>query len=186
MKKETESLFTLALDVQKYFRSFYLAGGTALMLQYNHRVSIDLDFFNYKSFSFSHLSTKISKIFPIEGEERLIDNIDFFINEKKVSFVFFPFKNIEPLKNFKGLKLASEYDIFLNKIYYAGRRVDSKDPFDAAFLYRMYKWDKIKIKEDFEKKFPFQSYEIYLGALLHFEDYPELPNWVEHSLMDLL
>jgi hypothetical protein len=81
---------------------------------------------------------------------------------------------------------ASDYDLFLNKIYVAGRRVDPKDPFDAAFLYKMYKWELAKVKNDFENKFPDQSFEIYLGAILNFEDYPGLPKWVKTSLMELI
>jgi len=39
---------------------------------------------------------------------------------------------------------------------------------------------------DFEKKFPAQSYKIYLGALLSFEDYPKLPEWVKETLEELV
>jgi len=37
----------------------------------------------------------VRKIFSIKKEERGDDNIDFFIENIKLSFVFFPFKNIE-------------------------------------------------------------------------------------------
>ena len=36
-------------------RPFYLAGGTALALQFGHRISVDLDFFSQDSFSVSML-----------------------------------------------------------------------------------------------------------------------------------
>jgi len=39
---------------------------------------------------------------------------------------------------------------------------------------------------NFEKKFPAQSYKIYLGDLLSFEDYPELPEWVKKTLEELV
>jgi len=181
-----EKLFELAKKIQSLFRDFYLAGGTAIMLKYNHRESKDLDFFKEKPFSFNRLSIKIRKSFNIQTEERFIDNIDFYIDDIKVSFVFFPFKNILPIENFRGIKKASDYDIFLNKIYSAGRRVDPKDPFDAAFLYNIYQWDKTKVEEDFAVKFPNQSYKIYLGALLNFEDYGQLPQWVKETLLKLL
>lgn len=194
MEKEYYKLLKLAEDIHKHFPAFYLAGGTALMLKYKHRLSIDLDFFNQNLFSFARLSTKIKKLYRIESEQHLGDNIDFFIGETRVSFVFFPFKNIEPLESFskdktkhkKEFKIASDYDLFLNKIYVAGRRIDPKDPSDAAFLYKKYGWKKEKIKSDFEKKFLNQSFEIYLGALLHFEDYPKLPKWVSSTLMKLI
>ncbi len=186
MDKKVEKLYQLAIEVEKNFRNFYLAGGTAIMLKYNHRKSVDLDFFNEKSFSFSKLSSKIRDVFAIQKEERGEDNIDFYTEDVRLSFIFFPFKNIDPLENFKGLKKASDYDIFLNKIYTAGRRIEPKDPFDAGFLYKKHRWKKEKVESDFEKKFPDQSFKIYLGALLSFEDYPDLPEWVKEELMRLI
>ncbi len=181
-----EKLLTLTQEIQKNFKNFYLAGGTAIMFKFNHRKSENLDFFSYRSFSFSRLSQKVRRLFKIEKEERGEDNIDFYINGVRVSFVFFPFKNIKRLEKFRGVKKASDFDIFLNKIYAAGRRIDWKDPYDCAFLYKVYKWDLKEIKKSFEKKFPGQSYEIYLGALLNFEDYPSLPAWVKEELLHLL
>ena len=84
-----EKMFEMALDIQKNFKSFYLAGGTAIMFKYNHRISNDLDFFSCKPFSFRRVSCKIRKLFSIEREEEFTDNIDFFIRGIKVSFVFF-------------------------------------------------------------------------------------------------
>lgn len=180
-----EKLLELAFNLQNIFKDFYLAGGTAIMFKFNHRKSIDLDFFKEKAFSYNRISQKIRKNFNIVKEERFEDNIDFYINGVKVSFVFFPFKNIEPFEKIKGIKKASDYDIFLNKIYSAGRRIDAKDPYDAAYLYRIYQWNKEKIEKDFERKFPNQSYKIYLGALLSFDDYGELPDWVKETLIKL-
>ena len=185
-KEKIKTILRLASTVQTHFKNFYLAGGTALMLKHNHRKSYDLDFFSYRAFSFARVSQKVRKIFSIKKEERGDDNIDFFIENIKLSFVFFPFKNIEKLEKIQGIKAASDFDIFLNKIYAAGRRIDWKDPYDCAFLYKIYRWDFRKIKTNFEKKFPGQSFEIFLGALLRFEDYPPLPIWVKKELEKLI
>ncbi len=126
------------------------------------------------------------KIFNLEKIERGEDNIDFYVENIRISFIFFPFKNIEKIEIFQGIKRVSDYDIFLNKIYAAGRRVDPKDPIDCAFLYKIYRWDKNKIEKDFEKKFPNQSYKIFLGALLNFDYYPSLPTWIKEELITLL
>lgn len=82
---------------------------------YFEKVKIPDKFARYleKSFSFEKMSIKVRKNF-----------------------------NVQKLEKLKGIKKASDYDIFLNKIYSAGRRIDSKDPFDAAFLYKTYKWNK--------------------------------------------
>lgn len=186
MEKHNLKMLRLARSIQSHFPEFYLAGGTAIMLRYTHRVSMDLDFMRYKSFSFTRLLQKVQRFFRISTFIRGDDNIDIFIEDMKVSFVHFPFKNIEPLYKFKGIKMASNYDIFLNKIYAAGRRIETKDPIDAAFLYNLHHWSKQKIKKDFERKFSGQSYEIFLGALLNFEDYPDLPESVKQILVKLV
>jgi len=183
---EKKKLINLARKIQESFKEFYLAGGTAIMFRYEHRISFDLDFFKYKEFSFNRISKKIRKFFDVEGEKKFIDNIDFYINNMRVSFVYFPFKNIKKIERVKKLKIASDYDIFLNKIYSAGRRVEVKDVFDAAFLHGMHKWKRKEVKKDFEKKFPDQSFEIYLGALLSFKDYGNIDNWIKETLMELV
>ncbi len=171
---EFEKMKRLAKEIQKNFKNFYLAGGTAVMLRHKHRISEDMDFFSFRAFSFLRLAVKMRKIFKVEKEERFEDNIDFIIEGLRISFVFFPFQNIRPLENFEGIKIASDYDIFLNKIYSAGRRIESKDVIDFAFLYRKYQWGIDSVKKDFEQKFPHQSFEIYLGAILSIKDYPDL------------
>lgn len=180
-----EEMKRIAKEIQKNFRMFYLAGGTSLMFKYNHRISEDLDFLSEKEFSFLKLSSKLRKMFNIEKEERFTDNIDFFIEGIKTSFIFFPFKNIKPLEDYYGIKIASDYDIFLNKIYSAGRRIETKDIFDFAFLYKKYNWQRTEIKRDFERKFPDQNFEIYLGAVLSIEDYPDLDKGTIEILEDL-
>ena len=180
-----EEMKRIAKDVQKNFRMFYLAGGTVLMFKYNHRISEDLDFLSEKEFSFLKLSSKLKKILKVEKEEKFTDNIDFFIEGIKTSFIFFPFKNIKPLEDYYGIKIASDYDIFLNKIYSAGRRIETKDVIDFAFLYERHKWGREKVKKDFEVKFQGQSFEIYLGAVLSIEDYPDLDGKSIEILEDL-
>ncbi len=87
-------IFKTAIEIQGLFKRFYFAGGTAIMFKYDHRKSIDLDFFNFNEFSYNRISKKIREHYKVEGEQRFPDNIDFYIKDIRVSFVFFPFKNI--------------------------------------------------------------------------------------------
>lgn len=185
MEESTQKLKTLAIQIQQVFPAFYLAGGTNLMFKYNHRISTDLDFFSEKSFSFARLTDKVLKKFPVERYERKEDNIDFWLNNIKVSFVFFPFKNAEKLQKFFQIKMASDIDIFLNKLYVSGRRIDNKDIFDIAFLYEKYQYQKDYVKALFEKKFPFQSFEIFLGAVFSLEDYPGLNTQTKKTILKM-
>lgn len=84
MGKAHNSLLKLAKQIQEHFPGFYLAGGTALMLRHKHRVSIDLDFFNHRSFSLAHLAAKTRKLFHVEAEDRI------FGKDRPVSRIFNP------------------------------------------------------------------------------------------------
>ena len=49
------------------FNHFALAGGTALALQYGHRISIDLDFFTTNEFDAENLHQILKKHFSINN-----------------------------------------------------------------------------------------------------------------------
>lgn len=119
------------------------------MFKYRHRKNGSLDFFRYREFSKRKLTVKVRRMFPVEDVEEGIDDINFIINGIKVSFVYFPFKNIKRTEKIDGIKVAHDYDILLNKIYAAGRRIDPKDPYDFAFLFFNGKvvreWDLLSI-----------------------------------------
>ena len=179
-------LLDLAKKVSAVFPKYYLAGGTAIMLKHQHRQSYDLDFFNKKWFSFRHLAKKMRENFNISKEEHHEDNIDLIVDNIKVSFVFFPFENILKIEKYQGIRIASDYDLFLNKIYVGGRRIDKRDPFDAASLYKKYQWPINQVKKDFDNKFPDQSFEFALGALANSEDYPDLAKWTKEVLSEMI
>ena len=161
---------------------FYLAGGTAVMLKYKHRLSTDIYFFSHKNFSFNYYKHKFFSELNITSYSKGEDNIDFIIEGTKVSLVRFYYKNIKRRERIKNIFVASDYDLFLNKIYAAGRRIEWKDPYDAAFLLKKHDWDPKDVKRDFEIKFDDADFYIFIGALLNKKDYKELPEWVWKTL----
>jgi hypothetical protein len=56
-------IINLAKEIQSIFKNFYLAGGTAIMIKYNHRESFDLDFFSQKEFSYNLLTKKVLSMY---------------------------------------------------------------------------------------------------------------------------
>ncbi len=175
----------MAKKVQKVFPRFCLGGGTAIMLKHNHRISADLDFFCDEPFSFNHALAKAGKHLKVDGFNHRGDNLDLYIEGIKVSLILFPFSNLMPVVKTFGITMMDDYDIFLNKVYAAGRRVVWKDPYDAAFLWKLHKWPVSIMKADFERKFPGQSWEIFLGALLDIDSYPELSDETVAVLREL-
>jgi predicted nucleotidyltransferase component of viral defense system len=179
-------LVSMAAEIQSMFPDLYLAGGTAIMLKYGHRISYDLDFFSEKSDLSTLLAPMIEKYEP--EIERIVrfsggDNVDVFVRGTKVSFVRFPFRNVEPTESHSGIRMASDMDLLLNKIYVAGRRVESKDPADiACLLQRHPEWRKIAVGNDFHRKFKDEKFEIYFASVLAFEDFPGLDDETKKTL----
>ncbi len=187
-EKQYQKLLKLSQDFYKILPNyFYLSEGTAIMLKYKHRLSTDLDFFAPRNFSFHYWIKKVSAKFDLQSYYIGEDNLDLIINDTKVSLVRFFYKNLKKREKIGEVFVASDYDLLLNKIYAAGRRIEWKDPYDVAFLLELHNWEPEQIKKDFEKKFPGTSYKIFVGALLHKEDYSiALDNSVWNTLSRLI
>lgn len=146
-----------------------LVGGTALALQYGHRVSVDLDFFG--SFD-KEENILYQKLLPYAKVEKIKDkeNIKiFFMDNVKVDFVnysIFPWLD-EPIVE-EGIRLASPKDIAAMKINAIEGRGAKKDFIDIYFLLQHYSLDDIL--KFYAQKYP--NYSIYraLMSLTYFAD----------------
>ena len=87
LNSATRSVFE-KLRHASFLKKFYLAGGTALALQYGHRESVDLDFFCAKPFKTETLIAAISKLgkFKLVNEEE--NTVDGVLDGVKVSFFY--------------------------------------------------------------------------------------------------
>ncbi len=163
------------LSQQKWLKSspWYLAGGTALALQANHRRSVDLDFFSEKkSFENDDLlkrfvgikewSITLSRPNTIYGE----------LFKAKVSFIAYPFFVPKHQPKFYGsVRVLSSLDIAVMKIIAISQRGRKRDFFD---LY----WCAHNLEPLVEtiKKLKIQypsiahGYHHLLKALVYFED----------------
>lgn len=115
---------------------WYLAGGTALALQSDHRRSYDLDFFTeHKSFD----EKKVEKI--------LSDTADWTTNAMsegtlygvflgtKMSLVSYPFfKPAEKMHKFGSISLLAPHDIAVMKIIAISQRGKKRDFFDLYWI----------------------------------------------------
>ncbi|MDN5348310.1 MAG: hypothetical protein PWP65_1874 [Clostridia bacterium] len=130
-------------------KSFYLAGGTGLALQIQHRKSFDLDFFQ-DSLSERVPAQKITKeLGQIFGERSLkqvsrqSDQVVWEILGTKVTFIAYPFPLLEHLvdagtlsRRLGGVRLATPKEIALMKAYALGRRAAFRDYVDLYFVIR--------------------------------------------------
>lgn len=110
----------------------YLGGGTALALQINHRISYDFDIFSSKSLE-KDLLVKINTVFPNGNVKPLIDNSDELtveVGEVKLTFLYYPFKNISNVIKTESIGLFSVEDLAADKAYTVGRRGVWRDYYD--------------------------------------------------------
>jgi len=129
-KVSTETV-DLLLKLDSIITEFYLAGGTALSLYFQHRQSDDLDFFSEKSINpeslLHELTTKFSGMKDIKIQE---GTLLCTIKGVKVSFMEYLYPMINPPNDWNLLKIASIQDIACMKMVAIASRSAKKDYFD--------------------------------------------------------
>lgn len=180
---------TVALS---FTENFYLAGGAALTIKYDHRPSKDFYFFALPNskVDFRILEKRCqsmnSKI-VISTKDALI--VFIYYRSKKIKFSFFDYNYplLKPPEFHQGLKifLASDEDIACMKALDIVQKGTQKDFFDLWYLMKRHNWTLADILSLLNKKFPDFQIGIFLKSLLYFENadketYPKLkPYWGE-------
>jgi len=157
------------LDVLK---DFYLAGGTALSLQFGHRKSIDLDWFSSKHFSIEKIKNQLEKIGTlkiIEEEDDERATLSCALDGVKLSFFEYKYKNLFPFIKYNKAKLSDPRDIACMKISAISSRGSKKDFIDLYFL--LEKFSLKEILKLFDKKYKGIKYNHLhlLKSLSYFE-----------------
>ena len=154
----------------EFLQDFYLSGGTALSLQLGHRESEDLDFFNQNSFQAEKIKLKLQELGELAGIEEGEDTLNAFVDKVKIQFLGYPYKLLEPLVDWQGIKLSSVLDIACTKLLTISARGSRKDFIDLYVLL-----DKVSLNELFlavEEKYRGSDYnKIHiLKSLSYFDD----------------
>ena len=173
LDKKRQRILT-SLTSLPFCKDFYLAGGTALALLINHRISLDFDFFssinslNYREREKIKKQIKKISAFKIITDEE--NTLDITIKNIQVSFFNYPYRLLRKPLLINKLNLASLEDIAVMKLAAAISRGDKKDYIDLYFLLQ-----KISLEKLFrlaEKKFPnTKNFRIQaLKSLAYFEN----------------
>lgn len=152
---------------------FYLAGGTGLGLQINHRISVDFDFFSEKKIPKKLLET-IERHFSGKQAAVQVNNpeeLTLTLDGIKLTFLYYPFPVLGRLIDYKGLKLLNVPEIGAAKAYSLGRRATYKDYVDLYFilsgrhtsLEEIIKLSQRKYREQFEPR-------LFLEQLVYLKD----------------
>ncbi|AEH45597.1 Domain of unknown function DUF1814 [Thermodesulfatator indicus DSM 15286] len=161
------------------FKKFYLTGGTALTLKYDHRISEDLDLFTLPQFAEDNFpAEEIINEWSKWGEVETISKgtIQGRITEVLVSFFSYPYPLIKDLENLKLnnmlVSVSSDEDLIATKAIAIIQRGQKKDFFDFYFLLAKRKWNLADVVDFCQKKYiSFKSVEKnLLKALTYFND----------------
>ena len=149
-----------------------LAGGTALLLQIQHRQSFDFDLFFPRELGRKDL-IKVKKTIPIKeiglNTKEQINIIT--VNNVLINLVFYPFSFIFPQEKTAIIPLASIKDIALDKSYTIGRRALWRDYVDMFFLLKDRHITLSEISALAPKKFGAEFNErLFLEQLVFFGD----------------
>lgn len=113
----------------------YLAGGSALALQFGHRISVDFDFFTPSNFKGGEIVNKLEKIGKFIFQEANEKNTLLGLFEG-VKFSLFKYDYplvISPI-DYLGIKIICPEDIFAMKLAAIMDRGTVKDFIDVYFL----------------------------------------------------
>ncbi len=175
-------LETLAPDTKKvlekisksdWLEKYYLAGGTALALQYGHRQSVDLDWFTEKNFSTKVLLSKLQKFgkFQVLNEEE--NTLEGYLDGVKMSFMTYPYSLLKPVIKFSDkVKVADKMDIALMKITAISDRNTKKDFIDLYWYLHIEKTDLIGLFAKLNKKYVGINYDVVhiCKSLVYFKE----------------
>ena len=169
ISKETKDSLEI-LKRSGLLNDFYLAGGTALALQANHRFSDDLDFFTQKEFNPEILLQKIKGLgsFSVEKLEEL--TLIGIFNKTKISFLGYNYPLLKSLKEIEGTDVADISDVGCMKLSAICSRAAKKDFIDLFFIIKQIPLKELLIL--FQTKYAEVNFNQthLLKSLTYFED----------------
>ncbi len=163
--------------LREFTKDGYLAGGTALALQLNHRKSVDFDVFVKKPID-SSFRRKIETIFGDQPYEvNTADQITFPLGEGiEITFLYYWYPHIRSLVPTASLSLASVDDIIADKAHTLGRRALWRDYIDLFVVMKKHDMNIEQIIILASQKFAGEFVkEQFLEQISYFDDVAVVP-----------
>jgi len=162
-----------ALSLYKY----YLAGDTGLALHLGHRISEDLDFFTAQHFDPEKILLQLRDRLELTVIDTAPGTLHLICGGVvRTSFLYYPYRLLFPLSEFKGCPVADYRDIAAMKLIAIAQRGSKKDFVDLFFLLRE-KIELQQLKNIIERKYAGVNYSWphLLRSISYFEDAEEDP-----------
>ena len=153
---------------QPFLKDFYLVGGTALALNFGHRVSVDLDFFTEKEFDTNLLVESVKENFSVKILSQAKNSLTMDVRSVKTDFIRHNYSLLNPIQEKDGIKIASVEDIAAMKFNSTMNRGSKKDFYDIVELLIHFSLEDLIAFHS--KKYDFNSQLILLKSLVYFDD----------------
>lgn len=160
------------ISASLWVKKFYLAGGTALALQYGHRQSVDLDWFCSQPFRTEPIIAALAKLGSFALVNETENTVDGILDGVKVSFFSYPYKLLRAPKKFECTALASVADIACMKLNAIAGRNARKDFVDLYFILDREGWTLGDVLHLCDRKYGAARRDVYhvLRALTFFDE----------------
>ena len=145
-----------------------LVGGTALALQYGHRMSVDLDFFGSIDSDAVDLKLQLREMGKLSVIKESKNINIFLLDGIKIDIINYPYSWIDDAVKEDNIVLASPQDIAAMKINAIEGRGSKKDFIDIYFLLQHYSIHDIL--GFYAKIYPEYSIFRALMSMTYFED----------------
>lgn len=150
-------------------KSFYLVGGTALALQFGHRLSVDLDMFTTEPFDQELVLTDLRDyIGGIVTDNRNKIGLRLTVQNIKVDLVTYQYPLIREPVTIAGVRMFALEDIAAMKLSAITNRGAKKDFYDLFTLINRYSF--AQLCEWYGQKFPDTSLFMMLKSISYFDD----------------
>jgi len=131
----SRSAWNLVSDISRagLLEGWTLGGGTGLALQFGHRLSEDLDFFQYDPTGLERLPHQLAGIAPLEVLDRASDTLHVRAGGIRLSFLGLEAPLLYSGTGYRGLVIGDVRDIASLKLVAIGGRGSRKDFIDLFF-----------------------------------------------------
>jgi predicted nucleotidyltransferase component of viral defense system len=160
----------LLKDIQNNpgLNDFYLVGGTALALQYGHRISVDLDFFTDKEFDTNSVIGSLNINTSVRILSQAKNSLTLDIGSVKTDFIRHNYPLLNPVACTNKIRMASVEDIAAMKLNSTMNRGSKHDYYAIFELLNHFTLQKLI--SFYTSNYDFSSQLIARISLVYFED----------------
>ncbi|MDD2599392.1 MAG: nucleotidyl transferase AbiEii/AbiGii toxin family protein [Kiritimatiellae bacterium] len=160
------------IQLQPELSETRLVGGTALALQFGHRLSIDIDLFGVFD-RMLDLQEILGRCGSVNQKHRTENIRVFNVNDIKVDVVYYDYLWLSPPLEVDGVRIAEITDIAPMKLEAINSRGSKKDFIDMFFLLQHFTLSEML--DLYRRKYPAGSEYLILRSLVYFDDAEDDP-----------